>query len=192
MNNKHTSRILTMSLVALVTLFFAGKTFASFNAYLQITDEKGTITKVDVAKDGSFTTPPLKEGRVKVQFFWDRSGSSAKGAKSASLNVSATPGGSAARESSAPSVSEIVCTYEVKAPRDVATGQASGKRQHKPITITKEWGASTPQLAKTSSPSVVVGDVTVDEDCDGITGKISFKATNGKTMVYDDWISSSN
>lgn len=35
---------------------------------------------------------------------------------------------------------------EVKSPRDVATGQASGKRQHQPITITKEWGAASPQL----------------------------------------------
>ena len=36
--------------------------------------------------------------------------------------------------------------YGVKSPRDVATGQASGKRQHSPITFSKEWGASTPQL----------------------------------------------
>jgi type VI secretion system secreted protein Hcp len=32
------------------------------------------------------------------------------------------------------------------APRDVATGQASGKRQWQPIRITKEWGAASPQL----------------------------------------------
>jgi type VI secretion system secreted protein Hcp len=37
-------------------------------------------------------------------------------------------------------------SYGAQAPRDVATGQASGKRQHSPITITKEWGASSPQL----------------------------------------------
>jgi type VI secretion system secreted protein Hcp len=35
---------------------------------------------------------------------------------------------------------------ESSSPRDVATGQASGKRTHKPITITKEWGAASPQL----------------------------------------------
>jgi hypothetical protein len=29
----------------------------------------------------------------------------------------------------------------VVAPRDVSTGMASGKRIHKPITITKEWGS---------------------------------------------------
>ena len=36
--------------------------------------------------------------------------------------------------------------YQVKGPRDADSGMASGKRQHKPLTIIKEWGASTPQL----------------------------------------------
>ncbi len=36
--------------------------------------------------------------------------------------------------------------YEIKAPRDVSTGQASGKRQHSPVMITKEWGAASPQI----------------------------------------------
>src|SRR5438270_13585459 len=39
-------------------------------------------------------------------------------------------------------------SYEVKSPRDVASGQASGKRQHGSITIVKEWGAASPQLSK--------------------------------------------
>ncbi|MEO6397266.1 MAG: type VI secretion system tube protein TssD [Tepidiformaceae bacterium] len=34
----------------------------------------------------------------------------------------------------------------VTAPRDLASGQATGKRQHSPIVITKEWGAASPQL----------------------------------------------
>jgi type VI secretion system secreted protein Hcp len=36
--------------------------------------------------------------------------------------------------------------YEVKSPRNVATGQASGKRQHFPVVITKEWGPASPML----------------------------------------------
>jgi type VI secretion system secreted protein Hcp len=39
-------------------------------------------------------------------------------------------------------------TYEVKAPRDAASGQASGKRQHAPIRIVKEWDAATPLLMR--------------------------------------------
>jgi hypothetical protein len=36
--------------------------------------------------------------------------------------------------------------YQVISPRDSASGQASGKRMHKPITVVKEWGPATPQL----------------------------------------------
>jgi type VI secretion system secreted protein Hcp len=31
-------------------------------------------------------------------------------------------------------------------PRDIATGQASGKRQYSPIVVTKEWGAANEAL----------------------------------------------
>jgi type VI secretion system Hcp family effector len=43
-------------------------------------------------------------------------------------------------------ISGLKFHYEVASPRDLATGQASGKRQHKPITVTTEWGAFSPQL----------------------------------------------
>ncbi len=36
--------------------------------------------------------------------------------------------------------------YAVSSPRDVATGQASGRRQHQPVVFVKEWGAASPQL----------------------------------------------
>src|SRR3954447_1888126 len=36
--------------------------------------------------------------------------------------------------------------YQVISPRDSASGQATGKRMHKPFTIVKEWGAATPAL----------------------------------------------
>jgi hypothetical protein len=38
-------------------------------------------------------------------------------------------------------------TYTVKSPRDSASGQASGKRMHKPVTFVKEWGPTTPMLS---------------------------------------------
>ena len=37
--------------------------------------------------------------------------------------------------------------YQVKGPRDAASGMASGKRTHHPVTFVKEWGAATPQLS---------------------------------------------
>ena len=52
-------------------------------------------------------------------------------------------------------VVRMVCTagvmhsaeYRVTGPREAASGQASGKRMHKPFTMVKEWGAATPELA---------------------------------------------
>lgn len=36
--------------------------------------------------------------------------------------------------------------HEVRQPRDASTGQASGKRVHSPVTVTKLWGASSPLI----------------------------------------------
>jgi type VI secretion system secreted protein Hcp len=35
---------------------------------------------------------------------------------------------------------------EITSPRDTATGQASGKRQHRPVRIIKAWGPASPQF----------------------------------------------
>ena len=43
-------------------------------------------------------------------------------------------------------LSAVHFLHEVKSPRDSASGLATGKRMHKPITIVKEWGPATPQL----------------------------------------------
>src|SRR5437764_7519742 len=43
-------------------------------------------------------------------------------------------------------IAALSLDYKVLSPRDLATGQSSGKRQHSPLTIVKEWGAATPQL----------------------------------------------
>lgn len=37
--------------------------------------------------------------------------------------------------------------HSVESPRDAASGQATGKRTHSPVTFVKEWGPSTPQLS---------------------------------------------
>jgi type VI secretion system secreted protein Hcp len=53
---------------------------------------------------------------------------------------------SQSREQKQSAIRGIKFLLESVSPRDVATGQASGKRQHKPISFTKEWGAASPQL----------------------------------------------
>jgi type VI secretion system secreted protein Hcp len=72
-------------------------------------------------------------------------------------------------------ISGLSFHYEVGSPRDLATGQASGKRQHKPITVTTEWGAFSPQLFQALTTNEVLKKV-----------NISFMKTNekGEEVVY--------
>ena len=66
-------------------------------------------------------------------------------------------------------------SYEVKSPRDAASGQASGKRQHSPIKIVKEWGAATPQIFQALITNEALPEVTLE-----------FRRTNatGEEYVY--------
>lgn len=52
--------------------------------------------------------------------------------------------------------------YDVKSPRDTASGQATGKRMHGPVIITKEWGAATPQLFQALVENEVLRTVLVE------------------------------
>jgi hypothetical protein len=61
--------------------------------------------------------------------------------------------------------------YNVKSPRDAASGLATGKRTHKPVTFVKEWGPATPQLMA-MKPTYDVKKV---------------EGTGAKTMAEDSW-----
>jgi hypothetical protein len=61
--------------------------------------------------------------------------------------------------------------YQVISPRDPASGQATGKRMHKPFTIVKEWGAATPALMAMKT----------GYDVKKVEG------TGARTMAVDDW-----
>ncbi len=54
--------------------------------------------------------------------------------------------GETTRETHKGTLAGIGFSYEVSSPRDAASGQATGKRQHGAVTFTKEWGAASPQL----------------------------------------------
>jgi len=51
---------------------------------------------------------------------------------------------------------------QLAAPRDASTGQASGKRQYSPVTITKEWDASSPEIFEAASTNEVLSLVEFD------------------------------
>jgi type VI secretion system secreted protein Hcp len=67
------------------------------------------------------------------------------GAKQGHFKGSAAADGSE-KAGSKDKISGIRFRYEVSSPRDTATGQVSGKRQHKPVTFTKRWDAASPQI----------------------------------------------
>ena len=63
-----------------------------------------------------------------------------KGEKQGDIKGSVTQKGRAGK------IMVIAFNHEVQSPRDVATGQATGKRMHKPFVITKEIDKSSPLL----------------------------------------------
>ncbi|WP_394832183.1 type VI secretion system tube protein Hcp [Pendulispora rubella] len=47
-------------------------------------------------------------------------------------------------------------------PTDVNSGEAKGHRQHKPLVITKEWGASSPQILQAHWTNEVIEEVIIE------------------------------
>ena len=43
-------------------------------------------------------------------------------------------------------ISGLAFEYGLVSPRDLATGQSSGRRQHQPVKVVMEWGPWTPQI----------------------------------------------
>jgi hypothetical protein len=81
---------------------------------------------------------------------------------------------------------EIVFNQAIVSPRDAASGLPTGKRQHKPIVITKELDKSSPLLAKSGGGSgkVSVQDLSVTFTSKGRTQKLP--VTNGTFLMPED------
>ncbi len=116
--------------------------------------------KVDGVSPGQWTVTlvddngkPLASGSYKLTFTW-----TATAPRDAASGM-ATGKMASSSSSSTGTLGGTTGTATLTSPRDAATGQASGKRQHKPITIVKEWGASSPQL-RVASPT--------GTDCDDV------------------------
>jgi type VI secretion system secreted protein Hcp len=79
--------------------------------------------------------------------------------------------GESARKEHKDKLVGIRFNYQIKSPRDAASGQATGKRQHHPVTITKEWGAATPQLFQALVTNEVLKTVQLEFVQPTATGK---------------------
>jgi hypothetical protein len=83
---------------------------------------------------------------------------------------------------------EITFNQAIVSPRDAASGLPTGKRQHKPFVITKEYDKSSPLLAKVGSGGgsgkVSMSDLSVMFTSNGRTQKLP--VTNGTfTLPFD-------
>ena len=66
-------------------------------------------------------------------------------------------------------------TMGLASPRDAATGQATGKRQHQPVTIVKAWGAASPQGLTACA---------TNEDLTEVTIEFTRQTPTGQDVVY--------
>ena len=72
----------------------------------------------------------------------------------------------------------------ISVPRDTASGMATGKRMHKPFTITKELDASSPMLKQSLAKGSVLGNVVVEFEGAGPgTAKTAQKIVLTNAMV---------
>jgi type VI secretion system secreted protein Hcp len=82
------------------------------------------------------------------------------------------------------SIEGVAFHYSVVSPRDLATGQATGKRAHKPVRIQKEWGAASPQLFQALAQNEPLTAVVVDFFSTDPTGKTLLDHTIKLTNAF--------
>ena len=76
----------------------------------------------------------------------------------------------------------IAFEYDVKSPRDAASGQSSGKRQHKPFTITKELDKSSPMMLRESPTKQSTGKVSYSD----LSVMMTIQGKSRKLQVVND------
>lgn len=68
-------------------------------------------------------------------------------------------------------------SYEIKSSRDAASGQASGRRQHSPVVVTKAVGTASPQIFQAATTNETLKSVVVNLP-GGEEGGYTIKLTN--------------
>jgi type VI secretion system secreted protein Hcp len=65
----------------------------------------------------------------------------------------------------------VVIALDVESPRDAGSGLPTGRRMYKPITITKEWGAASPQFQRSLAEHESLKQVVIEFVRTGSQGK---------------------
>lgn len=140
----------------LLLLFVAANLYAAADYYLKIEGIDGESKARIVRCPNGACTIDLPSGDFTVTLC-DEKGNALTSGK-AKLNVQFNPKeisidkSSSTKRTSTGGTADIATGGEVVPPRDAASGQATGKRTHKPVKFVKEWDATTPML-KMKTPS---------------------------------------
>jgi hypothetical protein len=144
--------------VAVLTVGALGMTLYAFAAdyYLKISGIKGESARVLRCEKGVCSVDGFASGNFTAAVC-DAQGNTAP---SGEYKLQLTFKPSALRESPSKASQGKVArtgategTVDVLSPRDAASGLPTGKRQHQPITITKEWGSNSREPVKATTPS---------------------------------------
>ncbi|HJW28383.1 MAG TPA: type VI secretion system tube protein Hcp [Saprospiraceae bacterium] len=140
-------------LIAIAALLFTANLYAAADYYLKIDGVKGESARIVRCPDGACVIDNLAPGSFSITVCDDKGNPITT--NNFKLTVQFNPKEytvtkSAVRESptkaSTGGTGITTATSEIVSPRDPASGQATGKRQHKPVTFVKEWDAATPKL----------------------------------------------
>ena len=75
--------------------------------------------------------------------------------------------------------------YAVASPRDAASGMPTGKRQHGSVTITKEWGASSPMFGMKGGSGGAVGSTVSWDLAKGTGARVAAGGGSGARASWD-------
>lgn len=192
--------VLSAGAVAALILFGVANTrAAAVDAYLKIQGIDGeskdaahmnwiAVTRVvagdldgDGMADRESSAPSVSELTASGQASRKTTGTTASG-QTGQASTAGSP--SMVRESPTLASTGTANTSAIQSPRDVATGQASGKRMHKPLIITKELDKSSPLLMKAMQTGMLIREMDVD------LGHPTMHSTSGRFKLTNVMVSS--
>ena len=138
----------------------------SADYYLKISDIKGESARVLECTNGACSVDGLASGSFTAAVCDAQGNTAPSGAyklhltfKPSALRESPTRASLGRESPSKASQGKVSRTgaadaaAEIASPRDAASGLPTGRRMHKPISITKEWGGNSREPVKATTPS---------------------------------------
>ena len=146
---------------------------------LRIVAAAGACKKAETALSWNTVGPPGAQGAQGAQGPQGPMGATAANPDA----VSGTAAVSGQKQGAIAPFAITGITHEIVSPRDAASGLATGKRQHKPITFIKEWGPSTPRLINATVDNETLTSILIGLLRNG-TQVATIKLTNAHVSNY--------